>query len=271
MEKTGYQNTSSISKAEYHLINKISESGIIVFGPGEIKKLLACNNQTAYQLVYTLNKKGIITKIIDGKYFLSLLSLQPDQLSIASHIVYPSYLSFWTALNFYQFTEQLPRTIFITTTRTKTPAMIDQTSLKFIKLSTYRFFGYTKKSDIIIADKEKAIIDSLLLPRYAGGIDEVYKCICNAWNEIDSSILIEYALRMGNSSLNKRLGYLIELGIGMGLLAMHPELMEKLRGNIGKGYSKLEPQAPKKGKCEKKWGLILNIDEKKLDEWNKII
>jgi len=271
MEKTGYRNTSSISKAEYHLINKISESGIIVFGPGEIKKLVACNNQTAYQLVYTLNKKGIITKIIDGKYFLSLLSLQPGELSIASHIVYPSYLSFWTALNFYQFTEQLPQTIFITTTRTKTPAIIDQISLKFIKLSTYRFFGYTKKSNIIIADKEKAIIDSLLLPRYAGGIDEVYKCICNAWNEIDSSILIEYALRMGNSSLVKRLGYLIELGIGMGLLSMRPELMEKLHENIGKGYSKLEPQAPKRGKCEKKWGLILNIDEKKLDEWNKII
>jgi len=48
------------------------------------------------------------------------------------------------------------------------------------QISKKRFFGYVSIGNITIAEKEKAIIDSLLFPKYAGGIKEVRFALENA-------------------------------------------------------------------------------------------
>jgi len=255
MEKTKKLQKSSISQNEYRLIEKIKLSGLSVFGTDDIKRLLRWSENKIYYTIYTLRKKGMIVEALGGRYILSSILTDYDILTVTSQLIWPAYLSFWTALNYYKFTEQLPLTIFIATTKSRKEVEIEKTKIKFVRISKHRFFGYRKINGIVMAEKEKALIDSLLLPRYAGGIIEISRCLKNSWSELDKKILIDYAMRMKNKSLLKRLGYLIETEN----LKIDKKLIEKLQKNIGKGYSKLDPQLERKGSYNKRWGLIVNL------------
>ena len=244
---------SSISKNEYDLIEKIKNTSMGVFEINDVTRFMEWKKTKAYQTVHNLKNKGIISEVMNGKYVLSLF-MEHNLFEIASHIVWPSYISFWTALNYYKFTEQLPRTIFVAATKARKEVEFENNKIKFVTIAETRFFGYRKVEGVIIADREKALIDSLLLPRYAGGVDEIFKCLKTGWSELDKEVLVEYALRMENKSLLKRLGYLIERGD----LEISEELIEELHKRIGKGYSKLDPELEKKGEYNKNWGVVVN-------------
>ncbi len=253
-----------VSKREMELIERLEESSISLFTIREISILLKCTRSKAYNIVKNLNKKRLVQKIGNGKYLLSFLSKTADILEVAPKIIWPSYISFWTALSYYKFTEQLPLTIYLCTTKSRKTFNFENSRIEFIKLSPKRFFGYTKAGKMIIAEKEKALLDSLLFTRYAGGIGEVFKCLSTGWNELDKSTIVDYALKFNNKTLLRRLGYLIEYGE----LRIEKELISKLQKNIGKGYALLEPYLTKKGRLNKRWGLIINKEG--LLEWGKI-
>ena len=61
-----------------------------------------------------------------------------------------------------------------------------------------------------IAEKEKAIIDSLLFPKYAGGIKELIICIKISINELDKDKLLKYALEINSKAVLRRLGFILE-------------------------------------------------------------
>jgi predicted transcriptional regulator of viral defense system len=62
----------------------------------------------------------------------------------------------------------------------------------------------------IVADEAKAIVDSLDLPDYAGGLGEIAKALRAALETVDVDTLVQYANRMEDKSLGSRLGYLLE-------------------------------------------------------------
>jgi predicted transcriptional regulator of viral defense system len=252
MQKIKQLTKSSISKSEFELLSSMDKANLQVFGPTEVQRLLGCGENSAYNLLHNLESKGVITRIRRGAYAISVFSMAPGSLSVATRIVWPSYVSFWTALNYHGFTEQLPSTIFVATTKSGRPLTFGGSRISFVRLDPYRFFGYQDIKGIVMASREKAIVDSLLLPRYAGGIEEVSKCLVNAWDQLDKRTLVEYSVRMRNISLLKRLGYLAE---SAGL--RNREVMG-LRKRIGRGYSKLDPQLPKSSRYDREWGLIIN-------------
>lgn len=264
-EKSSKQVLGGISRSEYKLIDVLKSNRLSVFDVSILAKLLNWKMSKIYQAIHSLKTKGFIKEIKRGMYVLAF-EKEPDILPVSCKIIWPSYISFWTALSYYHFTEQLPRTIFLVTTKKSEKIKFNNNKILFVKLSAKRFFGYRKIDKIVIAEKEKSLTDSLLFPRYAGGVSEVFKCLCNAWNEIDKNTLIKHALRMNNKSLLKRLGYLIEAGE----LKIETKLLRKLNLKIGKGYSKLDPQSNERGDYSRKWGLIINIKKGKLFEWKVI-
>jgi predicted transcriptional regulator of viral defense system len=129
----------------------------------------------AYRLIARLRDKGLVDKVEKGKYL--LLGLEPERvlsnpLFIASHLVAPAYVSYWSALHFYGFTEQVPLTTFVTTTKKKRPVSFRGFRFRFVTTRTHKFFGYRREMvgdlPVVIADEAKAIVDSLDLPDYAG-------------------------------------------------------------------------------------------------------
>jgi len=61
-----------------------------------------------------------------------------------------------------------------------------------------------------MAEPEKALLDSLYKPHYAGGIEEVFAVFDRAKDKIDYGKLVDYALRFKTTSLLQRLGFLID-------------------------------------------------------------
>jgi predicted transcriptional regulator of viral defense system len=67
----------------------------------------------------------------------------------------------------------------------------------------------------MVTDREKTIIDALDMPRLAGGIGIVSEALRASWPQLDEKRLRESVVRIGNSAVAKRLGFLMEAhGVG---------------------------------------------------------
>lgn len=98
------------------------------------------------------------------------------------------------------------------------------------------------------------IIDGLDLSRYVGGVGEIAKALAQTWEELDEGKLREYSAKIGNTAVAKRLGFLMEaLGLG------NPEALKKAV-SLAPGFSPLDPMLPRKGKHDRRWGLLVNAE-----------
>lgn len=219
-----------------------------IFTINDISKIIKKSKKYTSLFVYRLKKKGLILEIEKKKYILKNTS----NYTVFSNIIYPSYISFLTALGYYNLTSQIPKKIYIVSLKSKKEIRFENYSIKFIKFRPKIFFGYKreKTSDglIFIAEIEKAIIDSLFLPKYCS-IDETYKALSESIGIIDLEKLIEYSLKMESGVVIKRLGFLLEKnGI---------DIFNKVNKIINNKYDPLDTIS-KKGIKNKKWKLIIN-------------
>lgn len=266
MRKKNVESSKSLGGREAALLSKLAAERFTIFSPTEVCRLLGCKRNTAYRVVHSLKRKGWIKGLTGGKYQLLTLAGLPteDLLALSCRLVWPSYVSLWTALNYYKLTEQVPRAISLVTTGRKQEKKLGEVRIQFVQLSKDRFFGYTRIDNVCIAEKEKAIVDSLLFPRYVS-LGEVCKALDAAREEVSFEKLIEYSIRMKNASLLKRLGFLMELLN----IRLAPRLLKSLREPIGKGYSLLDPTRPKSGNYNKRWLLNINVSKEELIYWRR--
>lgn len=235
-----------LSKLESEAYEILRRNGLIIFKTKDIILLLGVKRIKAYNIIKALKKKEAIETVKAGLYALK----GTNELIIGSHLNWPSYLSFWSALSYYGFTDQLPKTMFYATTKYKKR----MNNYRYVTISKRRFFGYTKVGDIIIAEREKAIIDSLLFPKYAGGIRELADCIKSAIKELDKDKLLDYAVKVESKAVLRRLGFILEL------IGCEKKILKKIAKRIGKGYELLNPSFKKKNSLNKKWLLDINDD-----------
>ncbi len=250
-----------------YIIKSLFEQEYYYFTVRELANLLKIRIKKAYAVVARLEGRGFIKSVERGKYL--LLGFEPErvlanQFFIASRVVYPSYVSFFSALNFYGFTEQVPIMVFLASTKKKKEVEFNSFRFKYVLMKPEKFFGYRKERlgdlDFLMAEEEKAIIDSLYLPQNAGGMVEVVKAVYNAKEKVDTEKLISYAAAMKNRSLCSRLGYLLErFGTDAG----------KLLERSSHEYVKLDPTKKKSRVWDKKWHINVNMSEEELLGWRE--
>ena len=233
-----------LSKLEDKAYKILNENNISIFKARDLSLLLKVNNVQAYNIIKALKRKGVIKKI---KNFFVLTDA--DEMAVASVVNFPSYISFWSALSYYGFSDQTPKKIFLATTSYSK----EINGFKYVTISRKRFFGYKSFGDIVIAEKEKAIIDSLLLPKYSGGIKEVMNAFKKSFDEFDLKKLISYAIQVESKSVIRRLGYIMDE-----IVKYKGREVEKIAGRIGKGYELLDPNLKRKNNLNKKWLLDIN-------------
>jgi predicted transcriptional regulator of viral defense system len=69
---------------------------------------------------------------------------------------------------------------------------------------------------------------------------------------LDETKLRDYAAKIGNSAVAKRLGFLMEtLGVG------DPEVLRKAI-SLSPGFSPMDPMLPRQGKHNRRWNLLIN-------------
>ena len=234
-----------LSKLESEAYEILKKNSLIIFKTKDLMLLLGISKEKTYNLIKALKRKNAIEAIKSGLYALE----GTNELIIGSYLNWPSYLSFWSALNYYGYSDQLPKTIFYASTKYRKKT----NNYKYVAISKKRFFGYTKIGSIMIAEKEKAIIDSLLFPKYSGGIKELIACIEKSINDLNKEKLLDYALKMKSKAVLRRIGFILEL-IGCN------GILKRIKQKIGKGYELLDPSLNKRNNLNKKWLLDINDD-----------
>ena len=204
------------------------------------------NKPRSYTLLYLhrLEKQELIKRIEKGKY--TLRDVSP--FVIASNLVFPSYISLWMAFHLHHLTMQLPIVIQVITSKQRKSLKVDDNNIQFIKLTANRIFGYKKEriglGYMFIAEKEKAVIDSLYLNE-GPDLDDIRKAL----HQCDVEKLEKYALYMKSNALIQRLGYLME--------RENLEIPDSFRKIVSKTIL-LQPKLPKKGIKDKNWKIIVN-------------
>jgi len=269
------QSITNLSRSETKLLTTLSAEGKSVFSYDDAKRILAHDRSRIKQALYILAQKGWIKNLERGKYLIVPFEglakglWSEEAFVIASSLVSPYAISYWSALNYYGYTEQITRTVFISTVKRKFKNETEVLGIpyKFVTLKPHKFFGTATSwfgdKKVTITDKEKTIIDCLDHPEYCGGIIEATKGLFNAYEDkIDFGKLTKYATKMKNRTIFKRLGYLAEV------LDLR---LEKQLGiwqkNISTGYSLLDPAQSKTGKYDSNWNLRINMEKQHLTSW----
>ncbi|KAA0006195.1 MAG: hypothetical protein FE039_00370 [Thermoplasmata archaeon] len=240
-----------------NLLDELSKKK--AFTMEDAEQISHANKDVLKVILSRLEKKGWIERIEKGKYVIIPLGAEKGKYTLhefvlGSYLVDPCIISYWSALNYYGFTEQIPRTVFIQTTSRKKhqEVTIFGITYKIVRVKEEKIFGIEKAwfedTKINLTNREKTIIDCLDKPQYAGGIIEVAKALRT--EEYDKKTLVKYAKKINNTGVIRRLGYICEfLQIPIHL----PEIKTR-------NYLKLDPTLPKSNKLNAKWNLIINED-----------
>jgi len=128
---------------------------------------------------------------------------------------------------------------------------------RFVTVKPRKFFGYRRETvgdlPVMVADEAKAIVDSLDLPTYAGGVGEIAKALRAALEIVEVDTLVQYANRVGDKSLGSRLGYLLQT------LGQPTEGLIRSASPV-----KLDVSGSCSGETDPGWQVIVNVPERSL-------
>jgi predicted transcriptional regulator of viral defense system len=264
----------SLSDTDARLLTTLSERGHEIFTTEMAAEVLGQSSFAVRKRLHYLVRRRWLQRLEKGKYLIVPFSAgmeghhTENELIIASHLVSPYYISYWTALSYYGYTDQPSRTIYIATTKQKRPVKIHGLTYRFIQLQHHKFFGHTQvwigEKSVSMAEKEKTIVDTLDHPELSGGIIQVVKALWRGREELDLNNLVANALRMKNRAVVKRLGYLLQrLELGA---AQHCAKLEK---KLSTGYAVLDPLSPRQGRHDAQWRVVVNVSDDELLDWRE--
>lgn len=224
----------------------LKSSKAAIFTVNDAARILKKSPEYSRLYLHRLKSRKLLFEVERGKYTLST-----HPFVVASNMVFPAYLSFLAALSHHGLTTQMPRVLHVVSLKARTPLTYGGARARFVCFSQKRFFGYKREgmgdSFAFIAEPEKAIVDSLFMPRYCP-ISESFSAIKTG--KISAGLMTGYGLRMGSGVVAKRLGYMLEAA-GLG---DHPAL----RANQSRRMDALNPNMPLRGERNRKWNLIIN-------------
>jgi len=262
-----------IGKVGTELLTGLSEGNRSIFTVEDAARVLGRDKSDVRKLLHDLAKNEWVMRLSRNRYLILPLEagtapkFTEHEFIIASHLVQPCYVGYWSALNYYGLTEQAPKTVFVAAPKRKREVSIMGVDYKFIALSKKKFFGWENvwigPNSVPLSSKEKTIIDCLDHPEYCGELAEAAKGLWNAREEISFKLLFDCAKRLGNGAVLRRLGYLMEL------FELEPKIVEKMNRRLSKSYSPLDPTKPKKGRYSSRWKLLLNVSERDLTQWRE--
>jgi predicted transcriptional regulator of viral defense system len=261
----------SLSDTEASFLAKLAADGKDIFTTQDAYNVLGEGKRTRGSLERLVHK-GWLERIEKGKYLIVPLEAGPDRcwsedaFVIARHLVEPSAIAYWSALNHWNLTEQVPRITYVQTTARKSNRKPNVLGMQFqvVRIKPERFFGtrrfYVGQSAVETTDREKTLMDCLDRPDLSGGVAEVAKALQEGDGEFDWGRTTEYLRRFGSGAVVKRLGFLAEAS----RLTDPPrlEVLQEWQGLLTAGISKLDPSSPREPhRIATRWRVAVNLPE----------
>lgn len=181
------------------VIKLFKQKDISLFTLSDFARLLNLSNKnTIYKKIQRLEGKGIIKKLTKGRYI--FVFKKPADFTLANFLYQPSYISLESALSFYGIITGFPYQITSVTIKKTKNFSIEGKEYSYAQINNELFWGYEKKEDFLIAEKEKSLLDYLYL---------AFKGLRNSdisefdFSSLDKRKLEDYLKKIKNSSFVK--------------------------------------------------------------------
>jgi predicted transcriptional regulator of viral defense system len=211
----------TLSKTEARLILEMEWREDRVISLEGIQSSLSVSAGHARFIAHRLVQKGWFERLRRGVF--QLIPADRGREAIADTNAFlgvevfrhPMFYSFGTACSYYGFTDQVFTEMYVATTKARPAEEIRGKKYIFAAMKQDRFFGSEETKvfgrPVPMATPERAVLDALERPQYAGGLPEVSRIIKKAGLKLDLHRLIEYARSWKESALVQRLGYFLDL------------------------------------------------------------
>lgn len=180
-----------------------------------------------------------------------------DPWVIAAQLYGPCYIGGWSAAEYWDLTEQIFRTVVVVTVqrpRDRNPT-IKQTDFLLRSVQEKALFGlksvWRGQVKVDVSDPTRTMLDMLSDPQLGGGVRSTVDMLKNYLKseKKDITLLLDYASRLGNGAVFKRLGFLLEK-----FSPDDQEAIAQCRERLTTGNAKLDP-ALETDKLVTRWRL----------------
>jgi predicted transcriptional regulator of viral defense system len=259
-------NIGDLSGREAEFLAHLAGSGRTLFSVAEAH---AFWNDATYvrNVLSRLVRKGWLQRLERGRYMVIPLEAGPkrtwseDALVIASHLIQPAAVAYWSALHYWAMTEHVPHVVLVQSTRRKRSTRVAGVEYRFVAVSEAHFFGVDRRTAdgkvLYVTDREKTLLDAAVRPDLSGGIGQLVEALETSLGDVNWERLDGYLVRWGGGAPVKRLGYLVEA-----LDMRVPERKLRLQAwqaMISRGVSALEPGGGHSGPVITRWQVQANV------------
>ena len=257
------------------IVNQLLERGLDVFDIKDVRALFPEIGNELNKTMKRLTDKGWIVPIYRGLYFLGPIFLQapPNEYQILIKIIgdTPYYVTYYTTLRRYASIQQPINRLYVATLAKsrviRLPAQIGM-NIQLVKVKERKLFGFKEEwvnprfPKIPFADVCKTVVDCLEMPKYCGGVQEVYKLIGKRYRELNYKFLQNYLEKQNNDAARRRAAFLVALAgenVGRsGAAEAFVKRNQKIRTN---NYVRLDPNHEfLRGAYDNLLGLNINVD-----------
>jgi predicted transcriptional regulator of viral defense system len=217
---------------------------------GEAATILGASSTDAAKMLARWASKGWLSRVRRGLYIPVPLESPTadvpleDPWVISNRLYSPCYIGGWSAAEHWGMTEQIFRTVLVMTTmrpRDRKP-VIKGTSFLLRTVPREALFGLSAawrgQVKVSVSDPTRTIVDMLSDPALGGGIRSTTD-ILNAYlrsENKNAKLLTDYAARLRNGAVFKRLGFLLER-----LAPDEQGAISACLSSLTKGRAKLDP------------------------------
>jgi len=258
----------TLSQNESKVILDLEWRGQKTVTLAEIRAALACSQGYARFMAHQLVKKGWLERLRPAVYQLVPAERgregvgDTNPLAAGAVLVSPYFFSFGTACTQHGLTEQVFSEVFVVTRARRKPQIVRGKRFVFVPVPEERFFGFAEQQilgePVRIATIERALVDALDRPRYAGGIGEVSRIVARSARRVSWDAVLDCLRRFGVAALAQRLGYLL----GLNGVDVPAQVLAALHGLVRPGSKiPLGPGAKwgRHGPLSRSWGVIENV------------
>ena len=243
---------AGIGKSYRAKLSSVLEQHSGVLTPKSVANVLHVSGQESGRLLARWNSNGWVHRIKRGVYIavpLSSTSPEPvleEPYLVAEAIYAPGYVGGFSAVQYWDFTDQIIETITYITLKKVKSRDITHGGVRY-RLKTVtpkKLFGlksiWIGSKKVHISDPTKTIVDLLDDPGLVGGMT-VVRDIFSEYLEshhYNFDLILGYIDKIGNRSVNKRLGFLLDT-----CFAVSNDELQILQDRMSEGYTKFDPKS----------------------------
>lgn len=241
---------NGLGKADRERLSAVLRGTKGTISVAEAADILEMPATSTAKLLSRWAKKGWLSRVRRGLYISVPLESRTadvplaDAWVIADKLYSPCYIGGWSAAEYWDLTEQIFRTVVVLTTQRprERKLTIKGTGFLLRTVSDKAMFGlkavWRGQVKVNVSDPTRTVLDMLSNPQLGGGLRSAIDMFRNylGSEKKDLGLLIEYADKLGNGAVFKRLGFLLEK-----YAENEQSFIEQCRERLTMGNAKFDP------------------------------